>query len=38
LLNDFDQVLFISHVQGIKDLFEKKIAVTKHNGISKIKG
>jgi len=37
LLNDFDQVLFISHVQGIKDLFEKKIEVTKHNGISKIK-
>ena len=37
LLNDFDQVLFISHVQGIKDLFEKKITVTKHNGISKIK-
>ena len=36
ILEGTNQVLFISHIQDIKDLFDKSIIVTKHNGISKI--
>jgi len=37
LLSDFSQVLFISHIQDIKDLFEHSIEVTKKDGTSEIK-
>jgi len=37
LLTKFDQVIFISHIQGIKDMFETKIEIKKVNGISEIK-
>lgn len=37
LLGDFDQILFISHIQEVKDMFEKRINIEKHNGISTIK-
>jgi DNA repair exonuclease SbcCD ATPase subunit len=36
LLTDFDQVMFISHIQGVKDLFDKRIKVKKHNAISSL--
>ena len=36
LLSDFSQVLFISHIQDVKDLFDQKINIVKHNGISEI--
>lgn len=36
LQDNFPQLLVISHLQEVKDIFEKKITVTKINGISKI--
>lgn len=36
LLSDFSQVLFISHIQDVKDLFEKQIKVVKRGGISSV--
>jgi exonuclease SbcC len=34
LLSDFEQVLFISHIQEVKDLFDKQLKINKNNGIS----
>ena len=34
LLKQFNQVLMVSHIQAIKDLFPRKIDVRKYNGIS----
>lgn len=36
LQNSFPQLLIISHLQEVKDIFEKSITVTKVNGISQI--
>ena len=36
LLTDFNQVFFISHIQDIKDAFDKKINIVKRNGISTV--
>lgn len=36
LQNKFPQLLVISHLQEVKDIFEKKITITKVNGTSKI--
>ncbi len=36
LQEKFPQVIVISHLDAVKDIFEKKITVTKVNGISKI--
>lgn len=36
LQDKFPQLLMISHIQDIKDLFEKRIMITKINGVSKI--
>lgn len=36
LLTNFSQVVMISHLQDIKDLFERVITVKKHNNISSI--
>lgn len=37
LLADFSQVLFISHIQEVKDMFDKQLMVCKTNGISHVK-
>jgi exonuclease SbcC len=37
LQEDFPQVLCISHLRQIKDMFTRSIVVTKHNGISSIR-
>jgi len=37
LQEKFPQLLLISHLQEVKDLFEKKMTVIKINGISKVK-
>ena len=36
LQDKFPQLLMISHISDIKDLFEKKVMITKVNGVSKI--
>ena len=36
LQQKFPQLLIISHLQDVKDIFEKKISIAKINGISKI--
>lgn len=36
LQNKFPQLLVISHLQEVKDMFEKKITIIKNNGVSKI--
>ena len=36
LQEKFNQLLIISHLDAVKDIFEKKIMVTKINGVSKI--
>lgn len=36
LQHNFDQILCISHLTPIKDMFEKKMIINKHHGISKI--
>lgn len=37
LLSDFGQVLFISHIQEVKDMFDKQLIISKTNGISYVK-
>ena len=37
LQKNFNQILCISHLMQIKDLFDKKITIKKINGISEIK-
>jgi DNA repair exonuclease SbcCD ATPase subunit len=34
LQKNYPQLLMISHIQEIKDLFEKTLTIKKHNGIS----
>ena len=36
LQDKFPQLLIISHLQEVKDIFEKQVMIIKTNGVSKI--
>jgi DNA repair exonuclease SbcCD ATPase subunit len=36
LLQDYHQVIVISHLDEVKEVLDKKVIITKHNGVSSL--